>query len=470
MPKNPYVQVALTYFRRPLASGYFRLGAIFAGCFFIAFAVLDRFAGFKDSWAVQLMFLFSLFVFVAIHMKEHFLDSRAHLTPSFRRIHATVAAIVAIVAAGALPTLLSWFMGWHSIGFVAVAVLLFGMILWVIAKDATWTCFALLFGWSAFCATESGPAYFRGLLAGQFESEAVAILIVGIAVTLLAGVRLVRLREEMQTYDSKLRWDWDWNQKTGQGWSNDGRILPGLRDWIRRQEMLRVTRLARRAPVSWWSRICRWQVGMIAGWALWLWILGVLAYVQTVYWWISTKTPQPAAAMLGITSIILTFPPTLAVAMGMLQWRTFKLSRELLLPVARRDYIRQLGAAASVSVFQIWIGTSVALTLWWLLVGPRPISIALFGGALAYSAAFQVVFFGVMAWVSRYRSKILGIAVLLTIFFVSQILTQLSQFRRIVASPEQLLHDVLWIAGVITVFGVLITIDAYRRWLRAEFD
>ena len=209
-------------------------------------------------------------------MKGQFVNSRAHLMPGYRRVHATVAAVAALIVAGVLPLALSWFMGWNCIGFVAVVTLLFGPILWVIVNDATWTVFAILLGWSAFCSTQSGPAWFRELLAGQIEPQAAAILVLGILITLLAGIQLVRLREDKLTYDSTLRWDWDWSQKTRQGWSDQGRFLPGLRDWIREREMARLARLARQASDSWWSRICRWQVGMVAGWSLWFWILGVL--------------------------------------------------------------------------------------------------------------------------------------------------------------------------------------------------
>jgi hypothetical protein len=33
-----------------------------------------------------------------------------------------------------------------------------------------------------------------------------------------------------------------------------------------------------------------------------------------------------------------------------------------------------------------------------------------------------------------------------------------------------LLHEALWIAGIVAVLGLLITFDAYRRWLVTDFD
>jgi len=469
---NPYVQVALTYLRRPFSSWKLGIISVFFVGTFVAFSLAGRAAGMKDPVFLHLMLLFSLFLALALHMKGQFVDSRAPLMPGFRRVHATVAALVTLIVTVILPTGLSWFMGWHCLGFVAVVTLLFGTILWVIVKDATWTIFAIMFGWAAFCNTQAGPAYFQELLAGKNDSQAVAILALGTLITLLAGTSLVRLNREMLTYDSTLRWDWDWSQKTRQGWSGDGRILPGLRDWLREREMTRLARLARGASESRWSRICRWQVGMVAGWSLWFWILGIPIYVQALNWWIVRTTPKATAVMVNITSLALTFAPAMIAAVGVLQWRTFKLGHESLLPVDRKSYLRQLGTAAALSHVQLWTGMSAALALWWLLVGSRPLQLALLGGVLAFSAAFQIMVFGAVVWIARYRSAARWAIGLMTMFFGAFVAfaLQFVQTRRSAPSPGQLLHEALWIAGIVAVLGLLITFDAYRRWLVTDFD
>jgi hypothetical protein len=351
-------------------------------------------------------------------------------------------------------------------------VLLFGTILWVIVNDVSWTMFAMLLGWSAFCSTHAGPAWFRALLSGQIDSQAVAVLVLGILITLRAGMRLVRLSEEKLNYYSTLRWDWDWGQKTRQGWSGEGRILPGLRDWLREREMARLARLARRASWSWWARICRWQLGMVAGWSLWFWIVGALIYVEAVSWWVQAKSPKPAAAMLGLTSLVLTFLPPILSALGVLQWRTFKLRHELLLPVERKTYLRQLGAAAAASHFQLWAGIGAALMLWWILAGPWPLQRAPLGNVLAFSAAFQVATFSVVVWLARYRAAARWFFMLTTFFFGGFTAFTLQYVKALAAnsSPKQLPHEILWVAGILFVLGLLITFDAYCRWLAADFD
>ena len=71
------------------------------------------------------MFLFGMF---AIHVKNQFANSRARLTPGFRRVHATVAAAAALLLAVLLPTMLIWLADLRSVGLVALMVFLFGAI------------------------------------------------------------------------------------------------------------------------------------------------------------------------------------------------------------------------------------------------------------------------------------------------------------------------------------------------------
>lgn len=243
--------------------------------------------------------------------------------------------------------------------------------------------------------------------------------------------------------------------------------------------MARLTRLARHAQQSWWARVCRWQVGMVSGSAFWLWILAVVAIVPVVSWWMRSGASRPAAVMVGTTTLILIFLPAMLTLVGVLQWRQFQLRHESLLPVRRTSYIRQVFAAAALSQFQLWAGMSVVLVLWWLLIGPRPFHYALLGGALAFSAAFQVAIFGVAVWSARYRSPspspspgpAVLLSVLLAFVFGALVALRMAWTRYwTVEQPGPLPPEVLWIAGILAVFGLLITGDAYRRWLTAEFD
>ena len=70
------------------------------------------------------MLAMALFAVFAIHVKGQFADSRARLTPGFRRVHASVAAAVALLLA-VLLTVLVWLADLRSVGLVALMVFLF---------------------------------------------------------------------------------------------------------------------------------------------------------------------------------------------------------------------------------------------------------------------------------------------------------------------------------------------------------
>ena len=137
---DPYVQVALTYVRRPFSSWFGGVATVGYAVGMSMFCVADRARLPRDS-AFHLMYLmyafFYFFAFLALHMRRQFADSRAHLIPRFRRVNIAVAAVAAIVFTGLLPAAVSWSRGWHSIGFPAVMVLLFGTALW--ASGWNWT-------------------------------------------------------------------------------------------------------------------------------------------------------------------------------------------------------------------------------------------------------------------------------------------------------------------------------------------
>jgi hypothetical protein len=185
---NPYVQVALTYVRRPFSSWQGWL--ISAGFFFLLIVLLcsNHVVQQQGLDPRQLTLWVFIFAYVAVHVKDQFADSRARLTPGFRRVHAIVAAIAALIVAVILPAMLACFLGWHSIGLVAVMVLLFGATSWVIVKDASWISFAALAVALAVFNTESGRDWLRGLISGQFETQAFALLSLGALITLIGGI------------------------------------------------------------------------------------------------------------------------------------------------------------------------------------------------------------------------------------------------------------------------------------------
>jgi hypothetical protein len=90
----------------------------------------------------------------------------------------------------------------------------------------------------------------------------------------------------------------------------------------------------------------------------------------------------------------------------------------------------------------------------------------IFVDLLLISAFTYVLFFGVTAWIALCQSKVLRIGVML--FPISlQIILMGAASEYESGSLGTLM---VFIAGILAVFGLLITYDAYRRWLVADFD
>ena len=143
------------------------------------------------------------------------------------------------------------------------------------------------------------------------------------------------------------------------------------------------------------------------------------------------------------------------------------LGRELLLPVDRPSYVRQLGMAAAVVQLKLWAGMSVGFTLWLFLTARQSLSFTDLAFVLGIYTLLQPLFFGVGVWFLRYRNLGMQIGGLTGALYVSMIPAALY------AAPGPLdiwRYSALPVAGIIAVFGLLLTWDAYRRWLVADFD
>ena len=161
--------------------------------------------------------------------------------------------------------------------------------------------------------------------------------------------------------------------------------------------------------------------------------------------------------------------PLLATFNGVFYCR--KMGRALLLPIQRKTYIRQLGTAAALSHFQLWAGMALVLTLWRLLIGPQPLPWSVLAGVLAFSAAFQVAAFSVVVWTARYRLRAVGwFSVMLLLAAVLSVVEIRWIRSLLVTLPGKLPSDAFWMAGILALLGLLITWDAYRRWLVTDFD
>ena len=180
---NPYVQVALTYPRRWWSIS----NSLTFFCIFFA-AIVSCTVGRAST---SIAFAIALIAFcvigpsiaLALHMRQQFADSRSHLMPGFRRVHATVATVVILIVAVLLPAAVSWLVGLRSAGLVAVVLLLLSAVLWLVllapARLSVLLAVSLGIGYVA-SFTEPVSATLVQFVQGGFEPLAVALLIAGV--------------------------------------------------------------------------------------------------------------------------------------------------------------------------------------------------------------------------------------------------------------------------------------------------
>jgi hypothetical protein len=475
--RNPYAQVALTYLHRLFRS---RWAGIWTLLFIVVFGMMLCVAWFaKEPEAFVIFSLVSLTAIsgLAGHMKEQFADSRAHLMPGFRRVHATVAVVAALIFIVFLPTALTWLMGFRSVGFAAIVVLLFSGSLWMTLRFTIWGClpfFTLLLGFSISIIYKPTHQELAQFVSGQFEWLAFALLLIGAGSALLAGVRLVRLNEDMPEYHWNLaaqNWSGK-NQATFQDWMTVYATQPKVQQAMRKRSpreerhMARLIGHVRRAGISPWSRVCRWQIVPFGGWGIVFFCLLTVLLAQLMAWFSPSRDVTVAMAF---TMVLM---PTVLSGIGGVgqmfhRGRTFVY--ELSLPVDRISYIRESFSAQAFSHLRIWISTSIALALWWLTAAwpsPQPL---LLGYAWLTSACLQLPFFGVVIWVARYRSSLLPAAVGTMLGLASFSFAPLFALTDMTAW-EVYLPVVTMAAVILAAFGLLLVHIAYGRWLIADMD
>jgi hypothetical protein len=477
--RNPYAQVALTYIRRPFASMQSAIAwAFFVGItgFLVWGFVHDQrlHVSPPDGRALiplYLMLTALLAGFLATHAKEQFADSRAHLLPGFRRVHIVAAATVTFLLAVAAPCVVTWLVGVHSVGLIAVTLLVFGGMLWSVLVLSNWLLWPILA--LVLFSIPDARETLALLVTPRYEVLAVALLAVGVAAVVSAGARLFRLCEEMPEYHRRMPTGWAAKGRlTGQNVNYDIPMPRTLVDWFREHAMANATRHARYAAHSLWSRICRWRVGTPTGWRVWLWGLFPLGYFQLLGWLLPRPIPGTIQANMAASMMLANsfgFLPMVLIMPQLAGWllmRNRTMAYEVMLPVTRRAYVRQMIGALAASYFE-FCGVILASTVLWCLVGITPCPLQYVGSLAAAALLTQICQFGVMVFAHTITRLRLLQFVALAVPMIGSMLLITGGAR---TNNFQLLPAVLPIAAGSAVLGALLAYIAYRRWLVADID
>jgi hypothetical protein len=481
--RNACKQVALTYLRRPFSSF-----SAFVAAFGIPVLILLPFVGRtsasragcynldQQANVLPLLTIFFagtglLFGLAAIHIKEQFADPRARLMPGFRGAHVAGAVVAFLAVAIVLPLGLAWHAGLSPIGMVAVAVVWLGLVSWASLLHSTWliwlfniTFLASLFGPGA---RVLGPLCF-----GEVPELAVVVLLGGLVAVGFCGRRLIWLNEDMPEYHRRFlagqRHTGTATRQASPGTGTSPRR--GLRERCEERRIEKLIAQVRRAPVSRWSKICRWRAIVPSGRQVYL-TVGATTFLTLVLLAILCRRALPedhVALVIAVPAAVTLLMPAVFSA-AQLEQRVHWTRYELHLPVGRAAYVRQVGAEAALCQIQCWGAMIVAIFLWWLLFAAKS---AAWGEIIRMSLGvtmLQVWMFGTVAWAVRHKRVFISFVVigLIAVLVSLSFMTDRESTER---SWSALWAFIVPLSGLLAAIGVLMTWAAYRRWLVTDID
>ncbi len=462
---NPYIQVTLTYFRHPFGvlQRYLLLTIIlyiFAMLFLPSILLAE-----KHIFVSILLLLFMIqFAYWTIHVKEQFADPRASLTPGFRKVHGVVSTIVAFVSVIPLPALIASPIGWQALGFVSATTFLFGIILWAILRLGNNFIILMVSGWifTLFAPTQNSIE--------KIVSESTFIFLGAGAVLSITGIiRLFLLDEEKPEYHLNLKNTIDGRtERSGSPWRKlETSNSLGLRRRFTNRTAARMIYYARNASDSYWSRMHRWNFSNRFVWSALFHATLINLFLMLIYS-LANGTFLPE-----IRIHVATLMPIVIVNKQFIKKGRF-MARDLMMPVKRDAYLKQVGISFAASLFVQW-GVFLVVTVLLMFTSaekPTPEFVIV---SVFYSAMSQIWGCGLFIWLSSFSFAIMSIMNYLII--IKAIFLVMISFVS-TGNPQEIISGWALIIGwcylgleaLFVYLGVMLAAKGYDRWMVADFD
>ncbi len=209
-----------------------------------------------------------------------------------------------------------------------------------------------------------------------------------------------------------------------------------------------------------WQRVKLWGV-VLTGKTLWPFTVFFLAIFSAEYLWSSAA--MRSRTMISNALFMIVYPIVCVVGIAW-QQRQFT-AIELLRPVGRSQFMNEKGLLFASRVAAAWVQFSIAWCVPALMfVSDTPVWSQQMFNLLLLSAACQVFFFGLAAWLIPHTGPYVLWLSLVGVCFVVIFPSLLTSYDWRSTS----LNSLLWVAPAIFVAGALITWDAHRRWIQTE--
>lgn len=144
------------------------------------------------------------------------------------------------------------------------------------------------------------------------------------------------------------------------------------------------------------------------------------------------------------------------------------LTFELMLPHSRRQFVRGFGLAMLANAYLAWAAAQMGLLATYALLAPAEIQrfAGTFALLLPIAAAYQLFFFGILAWHLSLRPTIVNVAGFFTIALIV-----IPLMARIFDRPGFARPTRVTLIGLgLLVGGVVLVYSAMRRWIHSEIS
>ncbi len=204
--------------------------------------------------------------------------------------------------------------------------------------------------------------------------------------------------------------------------------------------------------------------GLPPCWAGALSSLSVIVFVLIIKFFtpndVDQENAQGAAYILGVSPLWV--PLMCAVLLWPRRWPY--LAKESLLPTSRRAFVYETGIALAIDLSLLWLSSMFVALLGLYILFPHQFATAVpnIAAAIAMSAAIEPFVFGLTVWAMPFRNAWLSFGTLVLLLWGSTILV-LWQAQNDATSMRLVLGT-----GALVIVAAILSVDAYRRMVRAE--
>jgi len=449
--RNPYVEVSRTYIQRLLSSWIAILWTFVAFTMFLESLVISATPGRETTAMLGAMSDLFMAMLLWIHFREQVASDRKRLWPNYARPHVVVFIAISAVFFVGWPLMLIVLHGAPFIGLLAISTGIFALVGWCASTVSIVFGALAVMAELAMSVPEIGNAVFRE----RHEHLLIGIAVVSIVASALAVLRMLRSTGNDAGYGDGLQFD---------AWSYKPRMTGEInRAWSQQSGLFRPnSRIYIPTGVGLWERARRWRslnrITVKPTLFLATLLFGVL--------WVAGGFERTGVKDLLIKPVsvwVVIMPPLLLPQSWLGFWRF--LETDCLKPIDRGSFFQEIGLAIAVQALETWCifaGLYILLIAWgnqWHLnVTQLAALLALSLGitACGLAAAFEFM---------RYRSPYIMIfSAIAMVPILGGVMAGTSvYFAWADSRPYMVIGAVVFIW-----LGVLVTRNAYRKWLVTE--